>query len=114
MKELDKQYKGKYCQCCGRKNDSIWKYLQKAKIIKVPGSLGRSYREWKGHKVWEDKDYFYDNSCKLEYCNECGNKLKDEDIKTQNESRGEFWGAPCSETIVIGFKCSSCGYEEEI
>jgi len=46
-------------------------------------------------------------------CDECKKELLDEEIITQFESRGEFWGAPCSEEIVTGYKCSSCGYSED-
>lgn len=114
MKELDEKSCGKYCICCGKKNKHIWLFLSKAKVINVPGSLGRSYREWRGHKAWENNDYFYTESCNLDYCTECGNELDDEDVITVNESRGEFWGAPCSETIVTGYHCSHCGYKEDI
>lgn len=46
-------------------------------------------------------------------CDECGEELYDEDIITVWEDRGEFWGAPCQEEIVIGYECSHCGHSEE-
>ena len=48
-----------------------------------------------------------------DYCTECKEGIKDEDYIQVSESRGEFWGAPCSEMVVIGYKCKNCGHEEE-
>lgn len=48
-----------------------------------------------------------------EKCRECGAELIEEDYYGGNESRGEFWGAPCSEYVVYGYVCHECGYKEE-
>jgi len=48
-----------------------------------------------------------------EKCDNCGATLKPEDIMTIEEPRGEFWGAPCSETVAIGYVCSKCGHHED-
>jgi len=104
MIELRKDMVGKYCECCGRKNTKVWKFLMKQ-------PLENNVRVWKGHKIYNDNDYFYDGGSS-DYCHKCGTKLDDEDIRTSTESRGEFWGAPCSETIVVGYKCHGCGYTE--
>jgi len=104
--ELRKDYADKYCECCGKKNIDIWNQLQQQPID------DKGNRVWEGHKQYANTDYFYSGSTHLEYCTDCGEKLDDEDIRTASESRGEFWGAPCSETIVVGFECSSCGYKE--
>ena len=110
--ELQEQDRGRFCSCCGRKNEYIWDKLQEQKSIPKPGTIGVSKQEWKEHTVYKDSDYFYDNNF-LEYCEECGEKLMDEDVKTVRESRGECHGTPCSETIVVGYECSSCGHKED-
>ena len=46
-------------------------------------------------------------------CDECKAELQDEDIHSVYESRGEFWGAPCSEEVVTGYTCKNCGHTEE-
>jgi hypothetical protein len=50
----------------------------------------------------------------MEYCETCGlffewDIIPNENIKTTFESRGEFWGAPCSEEVVVGWVCPGCG-----
>ena len=45
-------------------------------------------------------------------CHGCGEPLADEDIISHNESRGEFWGEPCSERVPDGYQCSKCGHRE--
>lgn len=45
-------------------------------------------------------------------CDECGEVLADDDIITEQEGR-EFWGAPCSETVPVGYKCHHCGHVEK-
>lgn len=37
-------------------------------------------------------------------CNDCGRIFDEDEIATWNESRGEFWGQPCYETM------SGCPY----
>jgi len=49
-----------------------------------------------------------------EQCGDClkyfiWSKIPDEFIKTGQEHH-EFWGAPCYETIVVGWECPICGY----
>ena len=44
-------------------------------------------------------------------CENCGSKITDEDYLTDFESRGEFWGAPCSEEVVYGYSCPACKHE---
>ena len=49
-----------------------------------------------------------------EYC-KCifiWDKLPDENVLTAKEHH-EFWGAPCYETIVVGYLCPECGYKTE-
>jgi hypothetical protein len=113
--ELNMKYYDKgeiYCCCCGRKNQHIWKMLQKQKPIEKPGTIGKNVKEWKNHKVYSGNDYFYDTSI-LEYCGFCGEKLGDEDIHSVYESRGEYWGSPCREQVVTGYKCSNCGQGQD-
>jgi len=117
--ELDKDYKGRFCMCCGRKNEKIWHFLMKQPWIDMKGTIGHKRKEWKGHKFYEgnqgfgERNYFYDTN-ELNYCSNCGEKLDEEfDIHGVNEGRGEFWGAPCSEYVITGYHCHSCDYEEE-
>ena len=42
-------------------------------------------------------------------CGECGSPMQDEGYKVVNESRP---GIGIDETIVVGYKCAHCGYEE--
>ena len=95
----------KFCTCCGRKNSTIMKFLKKQKAV-------NRVKTWKSHRLFNNGDSFY-NSNLLSYCENCGEKLDDEDINQVSESRGEYWGAPCSEMVVTGYSCSKCGYEEE-
>jgi len=46
-------------------------------------------------------------------CASCKFKLSDENFSTVFESRGEFWGAPCSEEICTGYECPNCGHTEQ-
>ena len=39
-------------------------------------------------------------------CLECGHVFSEEEISVWQESRGEYWGAPCSESVS---GCPSCG-----
>jgi len=48
-------------------------------------------------------------------CPSCCKLLDEEEGYEGNyESRGEFWGSPCSEYVVTKIKCIYCGYEENI
>lgn len=37
--------------------------------------------------------------------------LNYDDVITRGNGRLEFWGAPCEETIVVGYICPLCGHE---
>ena len=47
-------------------------------------------------------------------CYECGEVFEEDDIilKEVWESRGEYWGVPCSEKMVYAY-CPHCGAEED-
>lgn len=106
MKKLNMSYHTKYCTCCGRLSEAIWRYLHKKRPVK-------GVREWKGHNVCNyNKESFYDSN-RLEFCGNCGVVLDDEDIHSQWESRGECHGFPSRENIITGYKCSKCGWEEK-
>ena len=45
-------------------------------------------------------------------CSGCGKIITDEEYVVDYEDRGEYWGAPCKERVVTGYKCSSCGEQE--
>ena len=49
----------------------------------------------------------------MQICLECGKVFEDDEIAHWQESRGEFWGFPCSETVS---GCPECGgdYEEAV
>jgi hypothetical protein len=102
---LDSKYYVKHCLCCGRKATKIWKFLMKQPVIE-------NRQKWKGHTRHAGSNYFYDtNTC--EYCESCGHLLDDEAIASVYESRGEFWGASCSEQVLTGYKCQACGFENK-
>ena len=42
-------------------------------------------------------------------CCDCGAVFDEEEAGTYTESRGEFWGSPCYETMLC---CPECGCEE--
>lgn len=42
-------------------------------------------------------------------CCLCGAELEFDDLKRIEESRGEFWGTPCYETIYV---CPHCGSDD--
>ena len=46
-------------------------------------------------------------------CDKCGTLLENNEIQGSYESRGEFWGSPCSEFVVYGYQCKACGFMEE-
>ena len=100
---------GDYCECCGRKNDDILRKLHEQEW----SNDKHPTRKWEGHFHFKSHpdDIYYSNY--LKYCSNCGELLNGEDIKTIRESRGEFWGAPCSETIIVGYMCSKCKYKED-
>jgi len=110
--QLNPQYKDKYCSCCGVKNNIIWENLLKAKVQPKPNTIGQFLREWKGHKLFANNDYFYEGLT-LKYCPGCGKEVEEEETKVAFEDKGEYWGAPCCEEVLVNHKCKRCGYEEE-
>ena len=49
----------------------------------------------------------------IDKCTNCEHILTNEDYTTIYEDRGEFWGEPCKEEIVTGYKCVCCGNRED-
>lgn len=47
----------------------------------------------------------------MEKCDKCKHVFDPEKAEqlSRLESRGEFWGAPCSEYITYGVICPKCG-----
>ena len=45
-------------------------------------------------------------------CLDCGCECEGEDLCTERESRGEFWGVPCYETFCVCPNCRSDQLEE--
>lgn len=45
-------------------------------------------------------------------CAYCGCIFDEEDAGTYSESRGEFWGEPCYETMLCCPECRSTDFEE--
>jgi len=46
----------------------------------------------------------------VESCPECGEDMY---AITKKEPRPAFWGAPCSEEVIVGGRCLDCGYSED-
>lgn len=67
--------------------------------------LLKDYDDWSDNEIEFMKK---DEDC----CDDCGHPLNDEDYQGEYESRGEFWGAPCSEYVTTGYSCSNCGHHE--
>lgn len=42
-------------------------------------------------------------------CWECKSEIQGDDLKAVEESRGEFWGTPCYETMYV---CPNCGSDD--
>jgi RNA polymerase subunit RPABC4/transcription elongation factor Spt4 len=42
-------------------------------------------------------------------CEECGAFVPDEDCRMHREWEN-FWGAPCSYTVIDAYVCPECGY----
>lgn len=45
-------------------------------------------------------------------CMECGKIFDQDELARWEESRGEFWGMPCTETMIGCPACHSGDYEE--
>ena len=45
-------------------------------------------------------------------CCDCDAIFNEEDAGTYSESRGEFWGEPCYETMLCCPECRSTDFEE--
>jgi hypothetical protein len=81
--------------------------MSSKELEKKNSILDKDYDDWTDEEIEVMKK---DEDC----CSSCGFPIKDEDWIKSSESRGEFWGAPCSETIVTGYCCSKCGHTEEL
>lgn len=103
--ELNTDYHNKFCMCCGKRSVEIWDNIQKQK-------WADNKREWMGHTQYQDRDYFYDKNT-VKHCEGCGVELNAEDIHSQYEFMGMFGMSRASQNIVLGYKCSNCGYEEK-
>ena len=44
-------------------------------------------------------------------CTECGCIFDEDDVVEWEEDMGEFWGAPCTQTVYGCPRCYSTGYE---
>ena len=110
-RKLDRNYHGKFCSCCGRKSITIWNKLLEQK----PDESGQ--KKWKEHTLYPPSspcgknNTFYDTNITV-FCENCGLELDDEEFNTVMESRGECHGAPCSEQVLLGYKCEKCGHIE--
>ncbi|MBW3011541.1 hypothetical protein KY326_04960 [Candidatus Woesearchaeota archaeon] len=111
LRECDK---GKFCECCGKPNEEVWAELKEGK----PDEHGKIWDKEHMHFTYASNekrsysiDYFYSQDLHCNNCEECGEKLSDEDMHSVFESRGEFWGAPCREEVLTGYHCQNCGYE---
>ncbi len=97
-----------YCPATGRNLDEIRKEcVEKGKITHTT-HYGYSYIL--GHDEFFLRDGTVENDEEIKYCEYCGHLLADEDF-IYSEEHHEFWGAPCSERILSGYKCSECGEE---
>jgi rubredoxin len=67
--------------------------------------------EFTDAKGLSDHLYQVDSEC---YCSNCHTYLADDAITWVSESRGEFWGTPCSERVPTGYTCQSCGYTDKL
>jgi len=99
--------KPKYCYCCGRLNEHIKNECIQYGVITHEGHC----RRLGNHEYFINDDEVY-SSGNIEYCEYCGAKLnRDEDYIIGVEYH-EFHGAPCSEELIIGYRCKSCGIEK--
>lgn len=64
-----------------------------------------------GYEELRAEKYLPDDFEECEYCHALVNfrMLGYGEITSHDESRGEFWGAPCHERVVDGFICPNCG-----
>ncbi len=49
-----------------------------------------------------------------EVCSNCHKPIDDDLVTWTTESRGEFWGTPCSERVPTGYTCPHCGHKEDL
>lgn len=92
----------KYCNCCGRLLDDIKKECLDNDEVDDCGN----YR-YGDHFYCSSNDAIYSFKLELQYCEYCGAKLTDDDLLCGSQTH-EFWGAPCSEEMVIGYHCNCC------
>ena len=45
-------------------------------------------------------------------CGSCAHIIQYEDFENVYEAR-ECWGAPCTESVCVGYECSHCGFKKE-
>ncbi len=95
-----------YCECCGRMIDEI-----KLECM-CEGEQHGQYLVSGVHRYHVKGDWVDTNDSELRFCGCCGAKLTDSDIKYEYESH-EFWGALCSERIILGYHCEECGEDAE-
>jgi len=97
-----------FCECCGKRESYlIKKCLEKGKNVQNGG------KEYKGHTYYAERNNLYGKSCHCDYCRNCGEALSDENMHSEFESRGDYWGAGCSEEMLLGYTCSNCGEKVE-
>lgn len=104
MDEINLNKVEEYCTGCGRKSSKIITEIEKVGFV-------NNRRTWEGHTQYKGNDHYSDCD-EVEFCAECGHPLDDEDFTSTLESRGEFWGAPCSERVTTGYTCGFCGHNE--
>lgn len=111
-----------YCPCCGRLKTDIQRDLEKQPWVEQSnGSKKRTdgkHEQYMHPKDvaekfgWDENGPIYSISLTINNCENCGAKLESDDIRTIQEAH-EFWGAKCYETLVTGYRCSTCKYEAE-
>ena len=95
-----------YCPCCGRLKTDIQKELYKIDYD------DRGWRGWEGHRQHKGNSYFYDAGM-LCFCENCGQELSEDDVQTCEEFMGMCGDSKAYQTMLVGYKCSGCGFEEE-
>ena len=92
-----------YCYCCGRLLEDIKQDCIDLGVMYDCGLLSYMHHEYS-----PEYDTIYPLDSTLHCCEYCGEPLARDDIIVKREPH-EFWGAPCSEELVVGYHCHSCG-----